>query len=172
MSSLDLTTTQQDLADASFTKPVMLVEWEFSGQEELLSTVLETVFDGRVFLPGIKITNLQDHTSATLEVHASPERVKSIIAGTYRNRSCNIYLMIGDPNDDDVYEPEDAVVSLQGIIQKPEHVGDKITVTVLHKRFQGNFTPRGNIAEVARHIPPAGTVLVSDKENLELEKAR
>lgn len=171
--SRDLPLLQLQNAEKQVTEPLLLVLWAHSGAEETLSCSAEAVLDGRNYLAtGIEVSGLVIGDSATVTIPATRDRITEVNTGTYRNQVCKIYSVAANTAQEDNFDMHEAVIALDGIIVASEFTGSEIKASILHKSVVGNLTPRNNISEVANHIPPAGTVLVSTKQNTELERSR
>tara|TARA_R110002049_G_scaffold281333_1_gene460875 strand:+ start:33860 stop:34378 length:519 start_codon:yes stop_codon:yes gene_type:complete len=171
--SRDLQKATFDNASGAVTEPLLLVLWEHSGMEESLSCTVPVTLAGRNYAAtGIEVSGLSVGESATVVVPVTAARITEVNNGTYRNRPCKIYSIAANPALDDDFDLLDAVLALDGIISASEFTGSEIRASIVHKSAVGNLTPRNTISEIANHIPPAGTVLVSTKQNTELEKSR
>lgn len=166
------TDTQLTNVEAMATKPVQVVMWGHSGVEELLSCSGDIVFDGQAYVPGIEIVNIQDSRTATLKVPGDTDRVGEVQNGTYRGQACKIYAIPASPGDGGIYLLSEAVLQIDGIIDKSVYRAGTVTVTVIHKNLTGNLTPRHLMDAVANHIPPAGTQILWESDRLVLETRR
>ena len=172
--SRDLPLYQLQNASRVITSPLLLVLWAHSGTEERLSCSDTVTLDGETYSGGIEVSNLVIGESATVVVDATAQRVFEVNAGAYRNQICKIYSISADPQQADAFESMDAVLALDGIISSSGFSESDGTVraSIVHKNLSNRLTPAMTISQVANHIPPAGTVLVSDKQNTELERSR
>lgn len=171
--SRDIQLTQYENASRAVTDPLLLLLWAHSGVQERLSCSSAATLDGQTYTAGAaEVNGLIIGESATVIVPANPERFAQVNNGTYRNQVCKIYSIAADPSKEDEFLLSDAVLALDGIIVSSEFSGGQIKAQIAHKTLTGNLTPRIKLNQLANHIPPAGTVLVSTKQNVELERSR
>lgn len=171
--SREIQFTQLQRGKAQVTEPFILIMWAHSGRDERLSCSEAVTFDGGNYLAtGISVSNLVVGESAVVSVPATRQRVLEVQNGTYRNKVCKIYAIAGDLSGTPVFAAYEAVLALDGVIISSEFTGSVVRAQVLHRNLLPRMAPRDNISQWANHVPPAGTVLISGKQNTELEKSR
>jgi hypothetical protein len=156
------------LSDAQFekvaqqsTKPIYVIEWYHAGTAEYLSASSTVVYNGISYVGGsIRLDDIAMGETARISAHASTERIKESIDGSWRGgRTCRIYGIPALPGDSGVYALEDGILLLDGVIDSSSTNGKNVTVSVVHKFIAASYTPRLNCSELSARIPPAGTVL-------------
>lgn len=158
---------------AVVTKPLVLIDWGHSGDVVYLSSGFQVTFNNTLYVPGdVSVTGITDGNEATLEAPATDERRQEILNDLYRNGVCKIYLISGLPDDDGVYEIEDAVLRLDGIITSSGFSGDRIRCRAVQTNTTGKISPRNLISEVANHIPASGSVFEWETKKTSLERKR
>ena len=157
---------------ATSTRPINLIRWEHSGILELLSCSGPIVFNSEAYTEGgARIQSIQDGRSATLSTPATTARIAEVVSGNWRNGICQIYAIPGLPGDGLTYTLSEAVLQLDGMIVSSRFSGDDITLSILHKYSKG-YTPPNLISEVCHHIPPAGTIISYNGDQMVLEARR
>jgi len=171
---IKLTPAKFSNAAAPSTRPVRLVRWEHSGALELLSCSGDITYNGEIFTAGgVNVLSVEDGRRATLSLPATPERVQEVINGNWRNgKICQIYAVPGLPADDGVYELEEGLLELDGIIDSSQYSGGTITINAVHKYLKGNLTPRTTFNAFSVHILPAGTVIEWEGQSYTLVSRR
>jgi len=168
-----LTESQSSYLGQESSRPINVVKWEHSGSEELLSCSGDVVFNSEAYSAGgLNISVIRNSHSATITLPATPARIAEVQNGTWRNGTCLIYAIPSDVSRTGNHASTEGVLQIDGIIVSSRYSGNEIAVSVIHKNLDGNYTPRNIADEVCNHIPPPGTLLVWDDENIVLESRR
>lgn len=171
--SRDVGLQQLQNARGVITDPLVLIFWLHSGSEERFSCSDPVALDGKNYeAVGAAVSNLVIGESAVITVPATPSRVSEVNLRTYSHQSCKLYIIPANPQEQDNFTLNQAVLALDGIISFSSFGKGTVQASVVHKNMTESKSPRINISQLANHIPPAGTVILSTKQNLELERTR
>lgn len=141
--------------------------------EELISSSGDITFDGKNYAAGGLATDvlLEEGFGATISVFASPSRVMQSQNGNWRGGSCKIYFVPASSKDPSIFDLSAAILMLDGSIDDSQFqdTSGRVTVSVAHANFDGEYTPRHLISAVSHHIVASGTAIVWDGSQHVLE---
>jgi hypothetical protein len=172
--TVGITTGQFNNTGETSTRPIRVVRLEHSGSLELISENGDIEFNGELFSAGgIMAMSVGDGRRATLTLSGSATRIAESVAGRWRNgKICQIYAVPGLPTDTGVYDLEDGVLLLDGIIDSSEYSGGVVTVRAIHKHLRGNLTPRQTFNVYSQYIPAPGSIVEWGGESYVLRSRR
>lgn len=172
--SVGITTTQLANTSLTSTRPIRVIRWEHAGYLELLSESGAVEFNGELFgAGGLSSLSMDDGRSATITMPGTRTRIAESINGRWRNgKICQIYAIPALPADAGVYDLEDGVLLLDGIIDSSEYSGGNLTIRAVHKHLRGNLTPRLTFNAYSQYLPSPGTLLDYDGETYMLKSRR
>lgn len=171
--SRTLTTSQNAAVDSNSTRPIFVVQINHSGTIEYLSSSGEVTFDGLPYVPGIKVSSIQDASAASLELPWSTARVAEIQNGAWRGGICKVWAIPALPDEaTPVYDLADGILMLDGQIRASSFSGNRVSIQAAHVSAISKISPRYTYDAVCNHIPPAGTQIVWEGEILTLESRR
>ena len=172
--SVGITTTQWSNTGEVSTRPVRVVRWEHSGSLELLSESGDIEFNGELFgAGGILSLSVDDGRRATITLNGTTARIAESVAGRWRTgKICQVYAIPALPEDAGVYDLEDGLLLLDGIIDGSDYSGGVVTVRVVHKHLRGNLTPRQTFNLYSEYIPNAGALVEWEGESYMLRSRR
>lgn len=172
--SIGLTTTQWTNTRETSTRPIRLIRWEHAGYLERISESGDIEFNGELFnAGGVNSISVDDGRRASITVNASQTRIAESINGRWRNgKICQIYVVPGLPEDTGVYTLEEGILVLDGIIDGSEYSGDRVSVRVVHKRLNGNLTPRQTFNAYSALLPAPSSLVTWEGESYTLKSRR
>lgn len=172
--TVGITTGQWTNTGEVSTRPIRVVRFEHSGSLELISESGDIEFNGELFSAGgIKQITVEDGRRATLTLSGSTTRIAESVAGRWRTgKICQIYAVPGLPEDTGVYDLEDGVLLLDGIIDASDFSGGVVTVRAIHKHLRGNLTPRQTFNVYSQYLPAVGSLVEYDGESFLLRSRR
>ena len=156
------------------TRPIIIVCWEHSGAQELISCTGRVEYDGEIYQPGIlQIVSIQENRSAVFSMPATKQRLSEVNNSTWRRGVCKIWQIPANSSDTAGYSVTDSIMLLDGVIDSSRmSQNNQITVSAVHKNLDGNNTPRNTLNEIASNLPSAGSVLVWEDDTIVLEAPR
>jgi hypothetical protein len=171
---MSLTTTQWTNTRETSTRPIRLIRWEHAGYLELISESGDIEFNGELFgAGGINSITVDDGRRATVTVNASLARIAESINGRWRQgKICQIYVVPGLPADTGVYTLDEGILILDGIIDGSEYSNDRVSVRVVHKRLNGNLTPRQTFNAYSAYLPAPSSLVTWEGETFLLKSRR
>lgn len=169
-----LSDSQEANVSAEVTRPIFICELAHSGTPELLSSSGEVVYDGRIFAAGgCRVASIADAASATIELPWSPDRLREIQTGAWREGMCKIWAIPGAPEDGaQVYDAADGILMLDGQIRASGFSGNRVTVSVAHVSSLSRISPRHTFESICNFIPAAGTTISWEGDTVTLESRR
>ena len=154
----DLSSTQIAALEAPATRPIVVVAWEHSGAEELVSCSGDITLDGKNYTAGdMSVKEVNDDSSATVHVPATSARITEVQNGTWRGGTCKIYLIPASPSDSPIFTAGQSILVLDGIIKSSQFSGNKVSAQIIHTNFDGNYSPRDIIDSASNHVPAIGS---------------
>ena len=162
----DLSEKQSHAVFSEATRPTFLVTLNF-GDLQTFSTngtisLGETTWVGE----DASVQGLEDWSRAEIRLRPTPERVALALTQDWRGSEVHIELLpVVVYDDDDFWEdpaPADAdrILLLDGVLTSAA-VGETLDLTVVHRAFVGQWSPRIRIAKPwANHLPQPGTTFV------------
>lgn len=182
-----LDATQESLVQSKTTKPIFLIEMNYTGVE-YLSTNGDITVDGIAYTGSdIGLSGSQDWTRATIKLVPTPDRVSDMLSGAWRRGTCKISLLPviefprifeeGYVENDQDYALQGTVVGepillIDGLLTAGQY-SQELTLTVTHKSLVGMWTPRLRITnEWCNHLPQPGTQLKWQGDIFTLESRR
>lgn len=167
----ELTSTQHTNVEAGSTRPIYLVEWQYSGETEYLSCSGDVTYDSQAYTAGgLTIASIEDSKTATIVLPATAERITSILRSSWRGGVCKITAILAAPGDTGTYSAADGLLMLDGIIEAPTFSGELISVVVKCKYYTGALVPRFTFDDVISIIPAVGSVSTWEGENYSYEQ--
>jgi len=171
--SRTLTTSQNTAVDSGSTRPIFVTQINHSGTIEYLSSSGELIFDGLPYVPGIRISSIQDASAATIEFPWSPARVAEIQSGAWRGGVCRVWAVPALPDEESpVYDLADGILMLDGQIRASSFSGDRVSVSAAHVSAISKLSPRHTFESVCSFIPASGSKIIWEGEVLTLESRR
>lgn len=154
----------------SSTRPIYLVEINFSGTAEYLSCSGAVTYDGQAYAAGgCSVESMKNQETARLSFPATAERNAQLLNSSWRRGVCNIYFIPGAPGDTLTYAAADGVLLLPGLIDAAELSRDSIRLDVVNKYLTGVMCPGLIFNQFCNHIPAAGTSITWEGETDVLE---
>jgi hypothetical protein len=155
------------------TRPIYLLEWQFDGTPEYLSSNGRLDFNGETWNPGISVS-MENWATATITLPPTSDRAAVVNSGAWRFQPAVIYFVPSNPlagvpitTDTDIPiltdtgEPivfgdgfEDEIVLLDGIITGGRVNSGSLQMTITHRAINGVRSPRTRLSG-----PRAGTVI-------------
>lgn len=169
------------------TRPIYLIEWQFDGTPEYLSTNGQIAYDAQTWLSVGASVVMDNWASATVSLPPIASRVTEVNNGTFRFQPAVIYYLPADPMagvpittdagvpiTNDLGEPivmddgfQEAIVLLDGIITGGRAGSSSLQMTITHRAINGVRSPRTRLSG-----PRAGTVVEWDGEIYTVEGRR
>jgi hypothetical protein len=181
-----LSASQLDQIERDNTRPIYLLEWQFDGTPEYLSSNGQIEFNGETWVPGISVT-MENWATATITLSPTSDRAAVLNSGQWRFQPAVIYFVPSNPQagapittDTDIPvltdngEPivfgdgfEQEVVLLNGIITGGRVSASSLQMTITHRAINGVRSPRTRLSG-----PRAGTVVEWEGEVYVIEGRR
>lgn len=170
---LDVTASQQALLDEAVTRPIYLIDLEFPTPLSLSTNGDQTV--GAVtYLGGeIGLSAAADWATASVRMPPSVARMQILIAGDWRGKSAQIYLLpacnypqriaagyVKDGYARQGFVTADPILLIDGILTGASADASALTVEITHRGRVGKWAPRIRLMPpICNWLPAAGTRL-------------
>lgn len=170
--SLTLTSTQADNASSDATRPVFVVELQYAGGSELLSSSGRVVYDDRTYEPGVRVASISNTRSASLDLPWTPERVARVASGAYQGHLCRVWYIPAALDDGNEFEDADGLLLMDGLVRSSSFASSRVSIDVLHVAAREILTPRITLDQVTPFAAAAGQQIEWDGEIITLESRR
>lgn len=180
---LNVTASQQALLDEAVTKPIYLIDIEFPTPESLSTNGDQTV--GAVTYIGgeIGLSAAADWATASVRLPPSAARVQTLIAGDWRGKSAQIYLLpavdyplrivpgyVKAGYGRQGFVVDDPILLIDGILTGASADASALTIEVTHRGRVGKWAPRIRLMPpICNWLPAPGTRLTWAGEVFVLE---
>jgi hypothetical protein len=168
-----LSADQLSQVERDNTRPIYLVEWQFDGTPEYLSSNGRIEYGEQTWTPGVSV-RMENWATATLTLPPVSTRATIVNNGLWRFQPAIIYFLPANPlsnvpitTDSDVPITTDGgdpivigdsfsepVVLLDGVITGGRVSADSLQMTITHRAINGVRSPRTRLSG-----PRAGTVI-------------